>query len=451
MFEQLRQRMSEFAGRVRGRGKLSAERLDAAMEELRRCLLEADVALPVTQDFVDRVRERGTTLEVPPGWDPGRALLGIVQQELLELLGPGEELHLGGAPPRVILLAGLQGSGKTTSAVKLAAWLKKKQGRRVLLAGVDVYRPAALEQLRALAERIGVECYPAAGEESADPLERARGALQAAQQCLHDFLIVDSAGRLHVDEVMMRELVALRELLQPRETLLVVDSMLGQDVLNSARAFAAALPVTGLLLTKVDGDARGGAALSARAVTGCPVKFLGVGENLDQLEVFRPERLIPRLLGGGDLEQLWEELRDKAGTDGKRPAPRPLKARGFHLGNLREQLRQLQELGGVRAVLDKLPAGMVPATGAVPERELKRMGAIIDSMTPGERRNPEKMEISRKRRIASGSGTQVQDINRLLKQFRVLRKSMRRGTKGGRGGMARLVARVTGRSPPSLG
>ncbi len=447
MFDQLRNRMSEFARQLRGRGRLSPERMGDALEELRSCLLEADVALPVCQDFLERVRARGANLEVVPGQDPGRALLGVVQRELLELLGPAQELRLGGPPPRVFLLAGLQGSGKTTSAAKLAAWLKKKHGRRVLLAGVDVHRPAAMEQLRLLAERVGVECYTGSEEESGSASSIARGALEAARRRLHDFVVVDSAGRLHVDEPMMRELVELRETLQPRETLLVVDSMQGQDALQSARAFAEALPLTGLLLTKVDGDARGGAALSARAVTGCPIKFLGVGETPEKLEVFRPERLVPRLLGGGDLGELLEVLEDQDGAAGQRRRAAKLvkKPKGMHLGDLREQLRQLQKLGGVQSVLDKLPAGMAPAAAKVPEGELRRMGVVIDSMTPGERRHPEIINPSRKRRIAAGSGTRVQDVNHLLKQFRNIRKNMRYlGGKPGR--MGRLMTRVSGRA-----
>ncbi len=419
MFEGLTGRLSQVLERLRGQGRLSEENIQDSLREVRMALLEADVALPVVRDFIERVRLRAVGQEVLQSLTPGQALIKVVRDELVVVLGVANaELALNTTPPAVILLAGLQGSGKTTTAAKLARWLKHERRKNVLMASCDVYRPAAIDQLKTLASEIGVAFFPSNPSQGAAFI--AAAALDEARRRHHDVLIVDTAGRLHVDSEMMAEVRALHALLHPIETLFVVDSMTGQDAATTARAFDEALPLTGVILTKTDGDARGGAALSIRHITGKPIKFLGVGERSGALEPFHPDRLASRILGMGDVLSLVEQAersldRDKA----VQLADKLKKGKDFDLEDLREQLVQMLSMGGLGALLDKLP-GMTQLPKAVKEqvndKDIRRQIAIINSMTARERRFPDLLNGSRKRRVAAGSGTQVQDINRLVKQ-----------------------------------
>lgn len=447
MFESLSRRLSATIDRIRGQGRLTDDNIKDTLREVRMALLEADVALPVVRDFVERVRERAVGTEVARSLSPGQAFVKIVNDELVATMGEAnEELDLRAQPPAVVLMAGLQGAGKTTTVGKLARYLKEKAGKKVTVVSTDVYRPAAIEQLRALAEQVGVDFCPSSGAQR--PEQIAEQALDRARKQFADVLLVDTAGRLHIDEQMMAEIQRVHAVANPVETLFVVDSMTGQDAANTAKAFGDALPLTGVILTKTDGDARGGAALSVRQVTGKPIKFLGAGEKLDALEPFHPERVASRMLGMGDVLSLVEEVQAKVDQDKALELARKMrKGKGFDLEDLRDQFRQMQSLGGMGALLDKLP-GMGKLPEAIKaqsgEKEFRRMAAIIDSMTPHERRFPDVINGSRKRRIASGSGTQVQDINRLLKQFKQMRKMMKKMGKGGMASMMRNLGRGGG-------
>lgn len=448
MFENLTERLSNALRNVRGQARLTEDNIKDALREVRMALLEADVALPVVRDFIAHVRERAVGQEVMASMTPGQALVKIVRDELIDMMGAESEgLNLNAAPPVVILMAGLQGSGKTTTVGKLARWLRERTKKSVLVASGDVYRPAAIRQLEVLAGEIGVDFFPSSVGEK--PEDIAARALDQARRKFADVLIFDTAGRLHVDEEMMGEIRRLHETLQPVETLFVVDAMTGQDAVNTAAAFHAALPLTGVVLTKVDGDARGGAALSLRHVTGKPIKFLGVGEKSAALEVFHPDRIASRILGMGDVLSLIEEAERKVDRDkAEKLAKKLKKGKGFDLEDFRDQLQQMRNMGGIAGLLDKLPgAGELPQTARdqIDDRMFVRMEAMVNSMTPQERRFPDIIRGSRKRRIAAGSGVQVQDLNRMLKQFSQMQKMMKRMSKGG--GMQRMLAGLKGKLP----
>jgi len=447
MFENLTDRLNKTLKNLRGQGRLTDENISQSMREVRMALLEADVALPVVKEFVSKVKERAVGQEVSSSLTPGQALIKIVQAELEALMGQANEsLDLRAQPPAVVLMAGLQGAGKTTSVAKLARFLQERESKKVMVASADVYRPAAIEQLKILADEVGATFFPSDGSQK--PVDIARGALDHAKKQFFDVLILDTAGRLHVDEEMMGEIKTVHAAINPVETLFVVDSMTGQDAANTAKAFDEALPLTGVVLTKADGDARGGAALSVRHVTGKPIKFLGMGEKVDALEPFHPERVASRILGMGDALTLIEDLERK--VDKKKAdklAQKVRKGKGFDLEDFRDQLQQMQGMGGVASLLDKLP-GManVPdkVKNQVNDKEFVRMEAMINSMTPKERRHPDLIKGSRKKRITLGSGTTVQDLNKLLKQFKQMQKMMKK-MKGGK--MARMMQGMAGKMP----
>ncbi len=450
MFDNLSERLARTLKNLRGQGRLTEENIKDTLREVRMALLEADVALPVVKEFIAQVRERAVGKEVMTSLSPGQALIKIVKEELVRVMGEANEaLDLATQPPAVILMAGLQGSGKTTTTGKLALWLKERQKKSVMVVSADVYRPAAIKQLETVASQAGAEFFPS--DTSQQPVEIARAALQQARTRFIDVLIVDTAGRLHVDDEMMDEVRRLHEVLNPVETLFVVDSMTGQDAANTARAFNEQLALTGVILTKADGDARGGAALSIRQITGKPIKFLGVGEKTGALEPFHPERVASRILGMGDVLTLIEEVEQKVDkTEAERLARKIKKGKGFDLEDFRAQLQQMKKMGGIAGMLDKLPGmGNLPAgvKEKVNDRDMIRLEAIINSMTPGERRHPELIKGSRKRRIAAGSGTQVQDVNRLLKQFKQMQKMMKKMSGGG---MAKMMRAMKGRMPPGM-
>ncbi len=450
MFDSLSERLGQTLKRLRGQGRLTEDNIRDSLREVRMALLEADVALPVVRAFIDRVRERAIGQEVMKSLTPGQALVAVVHDELVHLMGEANDgLNLNVPPPAVVLMAGLQGSGKTTSSAKLARWLRERAGRSCLLVSCDVYRPAAIQQLETLAREVDVAFAPAAP--GAQPVEIATAAVDQARRQGIDVVIVDTAGRLHIDEAMMAEIRALHAALQPVETLFVVDSMTGQDAANTARAFHEALPLTGVVLTKADGDARGGAALSIRFITGKPIKFLGVGEKTDALEPFHPDRLASRILGMGDVLSLVEEAERKLDRDKTARLTEKLKkGKRFDLEDFRDQLQQMLGMGGLGSLMDKLPGmGEIPkeVRQQVNDRELVRMVAIIDSMTRAERRRPDIIKGSRKRRIAQGSGTRVQDVNRVLKQYTQMQKMMKKFSKGG---MARMMRGLKGRLPQGL-
>ncbi len=448
MFDNLSGRLAEARASLLGKGRITEDNVRDTLRQVRMALLEADVALPVVKGFIDRVRERAVGTEVTASLTPGQALIKIIHDELVEVMGAESKgLDLRAQPPAVILMAGLQGAGKTTTTGKLARWLKEKNKKSVMVVSADVYRPAAILQLQQVAGQAGAEFHPSREDQA--PLDIAREALEAARRSLADVLIVDTAGRLHVDEAMMAEVRELQETLSPAETLFVVDSMAGQDAVNAARAFGDALDLTGVVLTKTDGDARGGVALSVRQITGAPIKFLGIGEKLDGLETFHPERVASRILGMGDVVTLVEQVEEKVDRAQAEKLARKLKkGKGFDLADLREQITQMQAMGGLSALVDKLP-GLPPQAmnAGLGEKELRRQVAIIDSMTPRERRFPKIIDGSRKRRIAAGSGTQVQDVNRLLKQHAQMSRMMKKFSKGG---MARMMRAMKGRMPPGF-
>ncbi|MFW5452674.1 signal recognition particle protein [Thioalkalivibrio sulfidiphilus] len=447
MFENLTERLQGTVKRLRGQARITEDNIQETLREVRMALLEADVALPVVREFISRVKERALGQEVLSSLTPGQALIKIVNDELISVMGQANEsLQLNVQPPAVILMAGLQGSGKTTTTAKLARLLKERHKKSVAVVSCDVYRPAAIKQLETLAGEIDVEFIPSTGGE--DPVAIASRALDQARKKFFDVLIVDTAGRLHVDADMMAEIQRLHTAVSPVETLFVVDSMTGQDAANTAKAFNDALPLTGVVLTKADGDARGGAALSVRQITGKPIKFLGMGEKTGALEPFHPERVASRILGMGDVLSLVEEATRQVDQDKAAKLAKKLKTgKGFNLEDLREQLGQMQKMGGMASLMDKLPGmGQVPeaAKKQVNDKELGRMIAIINSMTPGERRHPDLIKGSRKRRIAAGSGTQVQDVNRLLKQHMQMSKAMKQFSKGG---MGKLMRAMKGKLP----
>jgi signal recognition particle subunit SRP54 len=449
MFEVLSERLTRTLDKLRGSGRLTENNIRDALRDVRMALLEADVALPVVKIFIEQVRVRALGSEVLKSLTPGQAFIKIVHDELVSVMAGGDaQLDLNTRPPAVILLAGLQGAGKTTTAAKLARLLQTQMGKKVSLVSTDVYRPAAREQLQKLADEIGVACFT---PPASDPVEIAQAALDAARRQLYDVLIVDTAGRLHVDDAMMQEVQRIHAAMKPVETLFVVDAMAGQDAANAAAVFNKLLPLTGIVLTKADGDARGGAALSVKQVTGAPIKFLGIGEKTTALEIFHAERLASRILGMGDVVSLVEQAQQTAdqGTAG-RLADKIKKGQGFDLEDFRDQLQQVLGMGGLEAMLEKLPgSGRIPeqAKAQFSDRDVRRQIAIINSMTPRERRRPEIINGSRRRRIASGSGNQVQDVNRLLKQHEQLSRVMKQMAGGG---MARMLRNLKGHLPPGF-
>jgi len=432
MFDNLSQRLSHVVKRLRGEARLTDDNIQDALREVRLALLEADVALPVVKDFIAAIRDKAVGEEVIGSLTPGQALIGVVHRELAALMGgAAAPLDFAVQPPAVILLAGLQGAGKTTTAAKLAHVLRG-QKKKVLLVSADVYRPAAIEQLAVLAKQVDADVFPSAVGEQ--PVAIAQGALDWAKRHYHDVLIVDTAGRLAIDEAMMREIEQLHAAVKPVETLFVVDAMQGQDAVNTARAFREALPLTGVILTKLDGDARGGAALSVRHVTGAPIKFAGVSEKIDGLEVFHPERMASRILGMGDVLSLIEGAQKTIDVAEANKFARKIKSgKGFDLDDYKAQIGQMRKMGGISAMLDKLPAELARAAQGtnVDERKIARVEGIINSMTPTERTKPEILKASRKRRIATGAGVSVQEVNQLLNQFEQAQKMMKMMSKGG--------------------
>jgi len=450
MFENLTERLSATIKNLRGQGRLTEANIKESLREVRMALLEADVALPVVKDFIKQVEERALGQNVLQSLAPGQVLVKVVRDELVHIMGEAcEELNLSARPPAVILMAGLQGSGKTTTVAKLARFLKEQKSKSVLVVSVDVYRPAAIDQLKTLAKEVDVAFYPS--DPTQKPVTIAENALKQAVNQSADVLIVDTAGRLHIDEDMMAEIKSLHQSLNPIETLFVVDSMTGQDAVNTAKAFNEALALTGVVLTKTDGDARGGAALSIRVVTGKPIKFLGVGEKTGALEAFHPDRVASRILGMGDVLSLVEEAeRTVDKSKAEKFAQKLKKGKGFDLQDFSDQLQQMKNMGGLSNLMDKLP-GVVNlpknVKSQVDDKDMLRMEAIISSMTPKERRFPDIIKGSRKRRIAAGSGTQIQDINRLLKQFTQMQKMMKKISKGG---MSKMLKGLKGKMPPGM-
>jgi signal recognition particle subunit SRP54 len=447
MLENLSARLGRVVKQLRGQARLTEDNIQDALREVRMALLEADVALPVVKDFIAHVRERALGQEVLTSLTPGQALIGLVHDELVKLMGErNAALDLATTPPAVILMAGLQGSGKTTTSGKLAKWLRENLKKKVLLASCDVYRPAAIDQLRQVAATVGTDFFEAG--ETRDPETIARAAHEHARLRYYDVLIVDTAGRLAIDAAMMDEIKRLHARLAPIETLFVVDAMQGQDAVNVARAFNEALPLTGVVLTKLDGDARGGAALSVRQVTGRPIKFVGVGEKPAGLEAFHPERMASRILGMGDVLSLVEDAHRSVDRDQAEKLARKVKAgKGFDLEDFRTQIQQMNKMGGIAALVDKLPGNLgaqLPG-GGMEEKSMRRIEGIICSMTPQERRKPELIKASRKRRIATGSGVSVQEVNRLLNQFEQMQKVMKSLSKGG--GLAKMMRGMKGMMP----
>lgn len=450
MFENLQDRFESVLTNLRGQGRLTEDNIKDTLREVRMALLEADVALPVVRQFIEDIREQALGEAVTKSLTPGQVLIKIVNDELVKLMGAANErLDLAAQPPAVILMAGLQGSGKTTSVAKLARWLQEKQKKSVMVVSCDVYRPAAIEQLRTVAEEVGAEFCPSQGDEN--PLHIAQRALETARKRFKDVLIVDTAGRLHVDAEMMSEIKLIHAAIKPVETLFVVDSMTGQDAANTAKAFDEALPLTGVILTKTDGDARGGAALSIRQITGKPIKFLGTGERTTALEPFHPDRVASRILGMGDVVSLVEEVQAKVDKDQAEKLVKKLKkGKDFDLADFKEQLEQMNKMGGMMSLMEKLPGmNQIPehVKNKASDKEMGKLVAIINSMTPHERQFPAIIKGSRKRRIAAGSGTQVQDVNQLLKQFMQMQKMMKK-MKGG--GMAKMMRSLQGRLPPGM-
>ena len=448
MLDNLSQRLTRVVKTLRGHARLTEDNIQEALREVRLALLEADVALPVVKDFIARVKEKAVGQEVIASLTPGQALVGVVHKELTALMGGSHQgLDLAAQPPAVILMAGLQGAGKTTTTGKLGKLLRERMKKKVLAVSTDVYRPAAIAQLQTVSGQAGMEFFPS--DISQKPLEIARAALAYARRHYFDVLLVDTAGRLAIDEVMMDEIKALHAGIKPVETLFVVDAMLGQDAVNTARAFNEALPLTGVVLTKLDGDARGGAALSVRQVTGKPLKFAGVGEKLSGLEEFHPERMASRILGMGDILGLVEEARRGVDEDKAKAFAQKLKSgKGFDLNDFKEQIGQMRKMGGMSALMDKLPAQFAQAAGQLQggaeEKTVGRIEGIINSMTPAERSKPELLKASRKRRIAAGAGVSVQEVNRLLNQFEQTQKMMKQFSKGG---MQKMMRSMKGMLP----
>jgi signal recognition particle subunit SRP54 len=448
MFDNLSGRLARVVKTLRGEARITESNVQEALRETRMALLEADVALPVVRKFIDGVRARAMGQEVMGSLTPGQAMVGIVYRELAALMGEkNDSLDLAVRPPAVILLAGLQGSGKTTTAGKLARWLRSEHRKKVLLASCDVYRPAAIEQLATLARQVEADFFPSAAGEK--PVDIATRALEHARTHYADVLIVDSAGRLGIDEAMMREIGELHGVLKPAETLFVVDAMQGQDAVNTAKAFGDALPLTGVILTKLDGDARGGAALSVREITGKPIKFAGVGEKVSALEPFYPERMASRILGMGDVLSLIEDVQKNVDREEAEKLAKKVKSgKDFDLEDFKQQVAQMKKMGGLSALADKLPANLAQLAqqGApgMDEKTIRRIEGIINAMTPQERRKPDILKASRKRRIAAGAGVPVQEVNRLLGQFEQTQKMMKMMAKGG---LAKMMRNMKGMFP----
>ncbi|ALS97923.1 signal recognition particle protein [Lacimicrobium alkaliphilum] len=448
MFENLSERLGKTLKNISGRGRLTEDNIKDTLREVRMALLEADVALPVVREFIGQVKEKAVGIEVSKSLNPGQVFIKIVQSELEAIMGQAnEKLDLSSKPPAVVMVAGLQGAGKTTSIGKLARFLREREKKKVLVVSADIYRPAAIKQLETLASEVQVGFHPSSVDQN--PVDIVEGAIEQARKQFYDVLLVDTAGRLHVDDKMMGEIKALHQAIQPIETLFVVDAMTGQDAANTAQAFNDALPLTGVILTKADGDARGGAALSVRHITGKPIKFLGMGEKSDALEPFHPDRVASRILGMGDVLSLVEEIERKVDKDkAQKLAKKVQKGKGFDLQDFKEQLEQMRNMGGMMSLVDKMP-GMGNMSAQIKDKandkSFNQMEAIINSMTPGERQRPEIIKGSRKRRIASGSGTQIQDVNRLLKQFTQMQKMMKKMSGGG---MGKMMKRMKGMMPP---
>ena len=449
MFNSLSERLSKTFQSMGKKARLTEDNIASTLKEVRKALLEADVALPVVKQFISRVRTRALGREVRASLTPGQQFLKVVQSELESVLGgPSESLNLAQRPPAIILLAGLQGAGKTTTAAKLAKILTNREKKKVLLVSVDVYRPAAMEQLATLGEQIEVDVFPSTPNQN--PIALAQAALQKAESAAYDALLVDTAGRLGIDEEMMEEISGLHQALNPVETLFVVDAMTGQDAANTAKAFSDVLPLTGVVLTKADGDARGGAALSVKTITGQPIKFMGVSETVDGLEPFHPDRLASRILGMGDILGLIEQAEQNLDKEkAEKVAKKVLKGKGFDLEDFRDQLQQMRNMGGIKALLEKMP-GMgqmgVQMQNQVDDKQFVRTEAVINSMTPFERRDPEVINGSRKQRIAAGSGTDVQEVNKVLKQHKQMSKMMKKV--GKKGGMQKMMRGISGMMPP---
>lgn len=446
MFDNLTHRLSGVIKTLRGEARLSENNIQDALREVRLALLEADVALPVVKDFIARVKEKAIGHEVMTSLTPGQALVGVVHQELIAIIG-GEkaDLNLATVPPAVILMAGLQGAGKTTSSGKLAKWLMENKKKKVLLVSCDIYRPAAIHQLELLANQVGADFFPV--NEGQKPGEIGAAALDYARRHHHEVMIVDTAGRLGIDEAMMQEISELEALLRPIETLFVVDAMQGQDAVNTAKAFSDALPLTGVILTKLDGDARGGAALSVKHITGKPIKFAGIAEKLTGLEAFHPDRMASRILGMGDVLGLIEEAQRSADQQEAEKLIKKMKSgKAFDLDDFKAQFQQMRNMGGMSALMDKLPAQFSQAAQnvKVDDKIISRTEGIINSMTKQERAKPEILKASRKRRIAAGAGVSVQEVNRLLAQFEQARKMMKMMNKGG---MAKMMRGIKGMLP----
>ncbi|WP_416191798.1 signal recognition particle protein [Neisseria sp. CCUG12390] len=445
MLDNLTNRFSGVLKNIRGHAKLTEDNIKEALREVRLALLEADVALPVVKEFVNNVKEKALGQEVAGSLTPDQAFIGVVNDALIELMGKeNSTLDLSVAPPAVVLMAGLQGAGKTTTVGKLARLLKTEQKKKILVVSADVYRPAAIEQLRLLAEQVGVDFFPS--DISQKPVDIARAAVDYAKKHFYDVLMVDTAGRLAVDEEMMNEIKALHVAVNPLETLFVIDSMLGQDAVNTAQAFNEALPLTGVILTKMDGDSRGGAALSVRHVTGKPIKFIGIGEKVSGLEPFHPDRIASRILGMGDVLSLIEDV--QRGIDEEaaaKMAKKIQKGKGFDLNDFKEQIQQMRNMGGLESLMSKMPGELGQISKQIPEgtaeKAMGKVEAIINSMTPKERANPALIKASRKRRIAAGAGTNVQEVNKMLKQFEQSQQMMKMFSGNG---MAKLMKMAKG-------
>ncbi len=450
MFNNLSERLTRVLKNLSGKGRLTEDNIKETMRDVRMALLEADVALPVVKEFVDHIQTKAIGTNVMDSLTPGQALIKIVHDELITLMGEQcSELNLQTQPPAVILMAGLQGSGKTTTVAKLARLLKN-QKKSVLVASADIYRPAAIQQLETLANTLEITFYPS--NSTQEPVAIAQGAIQAAKTSLIDVVIIDTAGRLHIDDEMMAEIKRLHAAVQPIETLFVVDSMTGQDAANTAKAFNEALPLTGVILTKTDGDARGGAALSIRQITGKPIKFMGIGEKIDALEPFYPDRVASRILGMGDVLTLIEDAQKHIDKEqAEKFAKKIKKGKNFDLEDFRDQLRQVGKMGGIMNIVSKLPGlGSIPqaAKDKINDKMFIEIEAIINSMTPKERRKPDIINGSRKRRIANGSGTDIQAVNRLLKQFTQMQKMMKKVSS--QGGLLKLMRGMQGKLPPGM-
>ena len=448
MLDNLTNRFSKVFKNIRGQAKLTEDNIKEALREVRLALLEADVALPVVKEFVNNVKEKALGQEVAGSLTPDQAFIGVVNQALIELMGKeNSSLDLAAVPPAVVLMAGLQGAGKTTTVGKLARLLKNEQKKKVLVVSADVYRPAAIEQLRLLAEQVGIDFFPS--DSNQKPVEIANAAIDYAKKHFYDVLMVDTAGRLAIDEEMMNEIKALHAAVNPVETLFVVDAMLGQDAVNTAQAFNEALPLTGVILTKMDGDSRGGAALSVRHVTGKPIKFIGIGEKITGLEPFYPDRIASRILGMGDVLSLIEDVQKGIDEEAAAKIAKKLqKGKGFDLNDFKEQIQQMRNMGGLESLMSKMPGELGQISKQIPEgtaeKAMGKVEAIINSMTPKERANPTLLKASRKRRIAAGAGTSVEEVNKMLKQFEQSQQVMKMFSGKGLGKLMRMAKGMKG-------